>query len=406
MISPGQGRRLPAIDAIRGFAVLGILVMNIVAMGLPPYAYVDPHHHGGADGANLAAWAIAYVLADGKMRALFTMLFGASMLIAAERDGNRAAPHLVRMAWLFLFGMVHAWGFWFGDILVQYAVAGAILSVARRWPVRALLFAAACCFAVMLADDMLAWTQLGALKAAAALPDAPDGVIDAWAHILAEASPPPARIAREIALYRGGVADVFAARAPTTWMFQTVLLPLTLAETLGYAALGMALHRLGFFAGRWAEPAYRACVGAGVAAAMLTVPVAAMLVAARFDPATIPLADALTFLLRPWIALAYAAAIVLAVRSGRMRDVFGRLAAAGRMALSNYLGSTLIATTLFYGYGFGLYARLERAELYCVVAAIWLIILAWSQPWLDRFAYGPAEWLWRALTRRTLAIAK
>src|SRR4051812_15573544 len=104
-----QPSRIINLDVIRGFAVCGILVMNIVAMGEPSYAYVDPHYYGGAQGADLAAWAIAYVLADGKMRALFTMLFGASLLLitdaAEDRTPGPARVHYARMFWLFVFGM-------------------------------------------------------------------------------------------------------------------------------------------------------------------------------------------------------------------------------------------------------------------------------------------------------------
>ncbi|TVV76138.1 DUF418 domain-containing protein [Sphingomonas solaris] len=379
--------------------MLGILVMNIVAMGMPVYAYVDPFYYGGATGADLAAWALAYVFADGKMRALFTMLFGASLLLIADRAERPAWLHYRRMGVLLLFGMAHAWLLWFGDILVEYALVGAVAFIGWRWRPAALLSVAALCFAFALADDLLAWQQLAALRAAALAPGAMPGVVEAWQSVLAAATPQPSMIAREIALYRGGFAHVMAARAPTTLMFQTRLLALSFPETLGYVALGMALYRLGCFGGAWRLGVYRLLVGAGVAAAALEVPVSQMLVAARFDPATIPLADALSFVLRPWLALGYVAAIVLVVRAGRLRGAIARLAAAGRMALSNYIATSLVATTLFYGYGAGLYGRLDRAELYLVVAAIWAMMLLWSPAWLTRFAYGPLEWVWRATSR-------
>ncbi|MET0270858.1 MAG: DUF418 domain-containing protein [Sphingomonas sp.] len=390
--------RLVAIDAVRGFAVLGILTMNIVAMGLPMYAYTDPHHYGGASGADLIAWGLAYVLADGKMRALFTMLFGASLVLIAERAEHPAGLHYRRMAALLAIGMAHAWLLWFGDILVEYAVTGAIAFIGWRWRPAALLFVAALCFALTLADDLLAWSQLDAIRAAALAPLASPEAVARWRDVVAATVADPAALSREIALYRGAFSDVFAARAPTTWMFQTAVLPLTLPETLGYAAIGMALQRRGFFAGGWPRRAYAALLAAGAAAILLYVPVARMLVAARFDPATVQLANALGFLLRPWLALAYASGIILLVRAGALPRLVARLAAAGRMALSNYLGSTLIATTLFYGYGAGLYGALSRAQLYWIVAPIWGLMLLWSAPWLRRFAYGPAEWAWRAMS--------
>ncbi len=386
---------------MRGFAVLGILVMNIVAMGLPVYAYSDPLYYGGAHGADLAAWAIAFIFADGKMRALFTMLFGASLVLIAERAEHPAALHYRRMAGLLLIGMAHCWLLWFGDILVEYAVTGAIAFIGWRWRATALLFVTGLCFAVTVADDLLAWSQLSALHDAAAMPGAAPAILARWADVATATRPDPAAIAHEIALYRGGFGDVFAARAPVAWMFQTRLLPLTLPETLGYATLGMALYRLGFFTGAWPRIGYNVVVAAGLITLPLYATLAGWLAVTGFGPVAQPLAEGIGFLLRPWLALGYAAAIILLVRSGVAVACVRRLAAAGRMALSNYLGSTVIATTLFYGYGAGLYGQLGRAQLYLIVVPIWLLILFWSPAWLHRFGQGPAERLWRLIAGKS-----
>src|SRR5512141_813101 len=129
--SPVDSGRHLSIDAVRGFAVLGILLMNIVGMGMPAFAYIDPTYAGGSHGADLATWAVNNVLTDGKMRALFTMLFGASTVLIADRaTGQRPGPiatHYGRMFWLFLFGMAHAYLLWWGDILVAYAIAGLVI---------------------------------------------------------------------------------------------------------------------------------------------------------------------------------------------------------------------------------------------------------------------------------------
>jgi len=136
---------------------------------------------------------------------------------------------------------------------------------------------------------------------------------------------------------------------------------------------------------------------------VVTVPLYLPLVRAiethHFDPAFLPLADALTLLLRPFLALAYAAAIILAVQGGRARWLTKRLAAAGQMAFSNYLGTSLIMTTIFYGYGLGLFGQLHRAQLYWLVIGQWALILGWSSLWLRHFRHGPFEWAWRSLSR-------
>ncbi|WP_374389235.1 DUF418 domain-containing protein, partial [Sandaracinobacter sp.] len=129
--------RITSIDTVRGFAVLGILVMNIIGMAFAGAAYLNPMYTGGADPLNIALWATAYVAVDGKMRALFAMLFGASLLLMAEGGPpDRATPrHVARMAVLFLFGMVHGSLLWSGDILLPFALAGLAIWPLRQQPV-------------------------------------------------------------------------------------------------------------------------------------------------------------------------------------------------------------------------------------------------------------------------------
>jgi uncharacterized protein len=100
---------------------------------------------------------------------------------------------------------------------------------------------------------------------------------------------------------------------------------------------------------------------------------------------------------RPLMVVATAALIILLSRRGGA--LVARIAAAGRTAFTNYLGTSILMTALFYGYGGGLYGSLSRAELWIPVLAMWALMLLWSKPWLDRFDYGPLEWLWRSLSR-------
>lgn len=405
------GERYQTLDAVRGFAVLGILLMNIVSMGLPAYAYINPLYWGGDGAADRAVWAVNYVLTDGKMRALFTTLFGASLVLIAERaEAGGARPlrtHYRRLFWLFVFGMIHAWGFWYGDILVQYAIAGAVMVLAWRWRTRALLILAAVMLLLQLGLNYGHYHDLSASRAAATAPGAGPEARKAWADRLAKEVPPRRMAEREVKLYRdGGVAEAFTARKPMTIFFQTLLLPITLPEVFGFMALGMALYRSGFLTGMWSRKAYWWTVVAGyLVAAPLMVPVAHAVAAAGWDPVLLPLTDSVGLVLRPFIALAHAAAVILFVRSAPANWLAERLAAAGRMAFSNYLGTTLVATTTFYGYGLGMFAELSRAELYLIVLGIWALILIWSKPWLDRFAYGPLEWLWRRLARSHTKVA-
>ena len=392
------------IDTVRGFAVLGILLMNITGMGLPSGAYLSPAYYGGDTGADLVAWIAAFLLVDGKMRALFTPLFGASLLLIA--DGRAAqvpgpvATHYRRTFWLFVIGMVHAWLIWFGDILVTYALAGSLAFLFRNRSPKALIIIGAVILALLAAYDLTSYGYLDGLRAAATAPGADAATVSAWREIAIELVPDPDNAPKEIALYRGGFADVFAARMPMTLFFQTFLIPTVFFwEALGTMLIGMGLFRTGFFTGGWSERHYRAMLWLLPIGVLLTLPVARLLLESRWDGVLALATDAAGLPLHLGMALGYASAVVLLTRAAFAARLVERLAACGQMALSNYLGASILTTTLFYGYGFGRFAHYGRAELYGVVVAIWFIQMFASPLWLARFRYGPAEWLWRSLVR-------
>ena len=398
--------RIHTLDAVRGLAVMGILLMNIVALGMPVYAYIDPRYHGLNGPADATAWAINYVLSEGKFRALFTMLFGASMVVIAERasanpDGpGPAMTHYRRMVWLFVIGMIHAWCFWYGDILVQYAIGGMLGFLMWRWQPRALWLLFAAMITLQAANSYSHYAALAPVRAAALAPGATPGAIAAWDARIAKEVPTKTDAIKEIKGYRGDLTSVFNTRVPTTVFFQTFIAPSTLPEIFAFMAFGILLFRNGFLSGNRSRRSYWLVIGVGyLVAAPLTAMLASRLSAAQFDPAVLALCETGSLLLRPFIAAAHAAVIILIVNSSRAGAFVSRIEAVGRMALSNYLGTTLIATTLFYGYGFGLFGQLGRAQLYIVVAVIWILMLLWSQPWLARYHFGPVEWLWRSLAR-------
>ena len=400
------GDRIHTLDAVRGIAVMGILLMNIVALGMPSYAYINPTYYGLNGSADWAVWTINYVVSEGKFRALFTMLFGASMVVIAERadaspDGpGPAMTHYTRMFWLFVIGMIHAWCFWYGDILVQYAIGGTLGFLFWRWQPRALWLFFAAMMALQAASSFGHYADLAPTRAAALASDATPRAIAAWDQRKAEEQPGKTDATEELAGYRGDVKTAFDTRAKTTYFFQTFLTLVTMPEVFAFMALGILLFRNRFLTGGWTMRSYALVVGLGYLVAVpLTAVLAGILRTANFDPAIQALCDMGSLVLRPFIAMAHAAVIILIVRSGKGTGLSARLEAIGQMALSNYLGTTLVATTFFYGYGFGWFGYLGRAQLYIVVAAIWAVMLLWSKPWLARFYYGPVEWLWRSLSR-------
>lgn len=397
--------RYVSIDAVRGFAVLGILLMNIVGMGLPSFAYIDPTYAGGATGADFWTWAFNNVFTDGKMRALFTMLFGASTVLIAERaKGDRLGPvqtHYRRMFWLFVFGMAHAYFLWWGDILVTYALAGLFIFPFRKIDARVQIGIGVVVLAAQLGFNLAEAQQLSALHAAASAPGAPAQAIKDWQDTSLLVSPPAAMKAQEIAGFGGGFMDALRARTTVARLLQLYLMPTgEIPEAIGQMFLGMALFRVGFFTLRWSNRAYLTMVAVGY---LVAVPATAWLawsiVQSHFEPLTINRLEAWQQVTRPLIGLAHASIILLLVRAASAPGVVSRLAAAGRMAFSNYLMTSIITTIVFCGFGLGLYGKLSRFQELAVVGGVWVFILAWSQPWLARFHYGPFEWAWRSLVR-------
>jgi len=407
--TPDATQRIVTIDAVRGLAVMGILLLNIVDFAMPSYAYVDPHFYGGATGADIWAWRIVYVLFDGKMRALFAMLFGASAWLIADRAAAAGLSawriHYARMASLLLFGLAHAYLIWPGDILVSYAVCGAIIFPARRWRASALYYAAFGLLLLKLALGAANYTDARAFESAAAAPGASPALRAEWANFAKMLAPSPNSIADELDAHRGSYTNGIAARAAKAWQGESIADVQAIPDTIALMLIGIALFRSGFFSGGWSRGTYRwiMIVGFGIGVP-LYVPIAWWIEATHFSGITLMLTEALHLtLLRPFVALAWASAVIVFIKSGALAGIAARLAAVGRTAFSNYLGSSIVCSLLFEGYGLGWYGRLERWQCVPLVLAIWVLMLLWAKPWLDIFAYGPFEWAWRSLARFRLA---
>lgn len=384
---------------------MGILLVNIVSFALPSDVYGDPLVWGTDARVNLWTWATVFVLAEGKMRGLFSMLFGASLLLVADRaaaaGGRPARVHHARMAVLGAIGLLHGFLIWSGDILATYALCGAIGFAAWRWPVRRLLGVAAVLMVGQIAIGTTMHHFARTFEVRAAAPDASPALRGEWADFRRAITPSHAAAAQEAVVYRGGWRAIAPVRARTTWEDHATTLPFVVPETLAMMLVGMALLRSGFLSGAWPARRYRTVARAAIG---VTLPLYALLAwriaAGGFDPLAQTLTEPLHLvLLRPALAIGYAALVILWVRSDAAARLVRRIEAAGRMALSNYLACSIACTGLFYGYGLGWFGYLERWQLYLVVAAIWTAMLGWSQPWLDRFGQGPFEWLWRQLAR-------
>ncbi|MEZ4389138.1 MAG: DUF418 domain-containing protein [Candidatus Krumholzibacteriia bacterium] len=385
--------RIEALDVLRGLAVLGILLMNIQSFGSPGDEYMNPAARGTPSGLDLAIWATSHVLADSKFMTLFSVLFGVGIAIFAGRLEHRgrkpAGLHYRRMGWLWLIGMLHGYLLWYGDILVSYAVCGMVVfwlrSLRARWQ-------------MLVGTLMIAVPSLLLAGLAAAVPHLPpealDGLRESW-------QPSGDAVARELAAMRGSWLQQMPQRAAETFNMQTLVHLLFVAWRCGSLMLwGMAGLQLGVVTAGCSRRFYLGllAVGAGVGLPLILLGLRRNLLLG-FD-----MEDAMLrgFQFNYWgslgLAAAYLALVMLMVQSRSLPAVRRSLAAAGRMAFSNYLGQTVICTTIFYGHGFGLFGRTERWQQLAMVLAIWALQLAISSWWLARFRFGPMEWLWRSLT--------
>ncbi|MEN3749222.1 DUF418 domain-containing protein [Sphingomonas sp. HF-S3] len=401
MIEPDRSlARLQSLDTVRGIAVMGILLLNIVGFAMPEAAYYNPRAYGGSDGIDLAVYLVNFVLFDGKMRGLFSFLFGASMLMVIERaeakGENPARVHFMRMAWLFVFGLLHLYLLWVGDILAHYAMIGILAYFCRRMaPARLIALGI-----VLVLVQTLFFTLMFPVLVHVIQNGTPDagGAQTLAGYQRSFGIPPADDIASALALHRGDHAGLVADRLR---QFPMGPLPMTMIfgwETLAYMLFGMAALRTGMLRGEWGRIAYRrgAMIGLGIGIPAYAALVAWQ-VASGFSLFSVLTAFTAAVPLRPVMVVGWLCLILLTMRpDGRWTQ---RIAATGRMAFTNYLATSLICTTLFYGYGLGWYGHLGRAQLYLVVVAMWALMLLWSQPWLARFRYGPLEWLWRSLAR-------
>jgi len=380
--------RIPFLDMLRGLAVLGILVMNIQAFAQVELAYLNPHIRDPLSSAEVVVHAIGYLFVEQKFIALFSMLFGISNWIVASNAlaAGRSARsvHLRRNAGLLVIGLVHAYLIWDGDILVAYAVTALLLTPALNWTVRRQLKTACVFLSIPLLLALLdVW--LYTPEARAELYESSIGGIDA-----------------DVAAHRGTWLEALNWRVESSLDMHLLGLPFYLVWFVGGLMLvGVVLFRLGI-----ARAVYRPsfywlwALGWLVPGLLLTQAGYLYQSANGFNLGTVALGrDVVAYLGALMMAQAYLGFAVLFFRSGLWPRLVYMLERVGRMALTNYVLQSLIATSLFYGHGLGWYERLSLVELVPVTLAIWAANIALSIVWLNVFRQGPLEWLWRHLTQ-------
>jgi len=422
---PGQNagpvtaaERLVSLDTLRGVAVMGILVMNVYAFAMPLAAYYNPLIMGGTDALNMGTWFFTHLLFDQKFMTIFSMLYGAGVVMMMNRAEARDVPFTSvfyrRSAWLIVFGLLHGYIIWFGDILFHYALMGMIVFLFRKASPRMLITIACIMLPVTLLINFGSSFYMEELQADVAAIEQmqSDGAtpdeeqqqkLEAWLEVRAVFAPTAEDIAAEVTAYKGTYVDALAQRAPfVAFMQLNLTLVFVVWRVGGLMLLGMALMKLGVLSGQRSMRFYRKMTvigyGVGLPLAILS---AVILDAHQFDPLYVARYGGIpNYFGSILVAFGHIGAVLLVVKSGAFQAAVHRVAAVGRMALSNYLAHSLVMTSLFYGYGLGLYAEVPRIWQQGFVAALIGLQLALSPWWLKHFRFGPVEWLWRSLTYR------
>lgn len=407
-MSAADGGRIAQIDVLRGFAVLGMLWIGVGAFGLPYGANALPILLGTPSGLNLTFWASTEVFMEGAMRGLFSMLFGAGALIyldqaRIEREGVVVVDRFYRRNLsLMLFGLIHAYLLlWPHDVLYAYGLIGLFLFPLRRTPPLILLAVGVVLQA--LADAQLDWPALvdwlrGAPGAGATQTEAP-GLVSpgesarflGWLRLQVE---------QDLLVYRSGYWDIFLAQAQEVMAQQSsAIYQRHFFEIGGMMLVGMALYRWGLLSGRVHWGLYLALMVFGYGLGGWLRGAALYQVATQgFDPLLLArLEEGSLDLGRLPATLGHVGLIGLLCHWGGALWLTRPLAATGRLALTHYIGQTLIAISLFYGFGLGLFGHLERWQLALIWLGVSLFQMTFSVLWLRHLRYGPLEWVWRSL---------
>ncbi|MBI3407383.1 MAG: DUF418 domain-containing protein [Planctomycetes bacterium] len=418
-VAPATGQdRLFALDTLRGVAVLGILLMNILFFGMPMVAGFNPDAGGEEKLLNRITWLVNQVLFEGKMRAIFSICFGAGVILLTSRAEKRgghaeiADVYYRRNLWLIAFGLVHAFFIWAGDILFSYGLVGLFLYPFRKLRPWALITIGTILLIIAFSRGAIKGVMLQVLpeKAKEAqqakseqkeLTDEQKKILEAWSKVQGFIEPDEKHMKKDLDGHLGGYWNLFMYRAGFVVRMQSIgLYTGTFFDVGSMMLIGMALMKMGVFTAHRSNRFYiiMACIGYGIGIAC-TGFVAFWAVYKDFELLKWIGPYFLTYPFgRLFVALGHIALIMLICKNARLPRTTAALAAVGRMAFTNYILASLICVILFEGFAFGLFGAFERYQLYLVVFGVWAVQIALSVVWLHFFRFGPLEWAWRALT--------
>ncbi len=410
-------QRINSLDVVRGCALLGILLMNINGFGLF-WSYGDPTNTGGATGWNLKVWWITNLFFEGTMRGMFSMVFGAGVILFTSRSSQTISSESVtdtyfrRILWLVLFGVIHNYLLlWDGDFLYANALLGLFVFSFRHMKPRHLIFLSLfwfTCSTVLNVKDYVVARDTHELaekasqkkRTGATLSKEETKQIEKWDEMVSAEKPDAAKIKEGIAARQKGYWDIVWFKASIAQMMQTtVMYRFFFFDVFAMMLLGMAFLKNGILKAEKSMGFYALMALAGYAIGLtINYLETSYIVSHQFDLLSFRFTGMSYDVGRLFTTIGQVGLIMLFIKWGGLRFLQKALAAVGRMAFTNYIMQTLICITIFMGFGFGMYAQLQRYELYYVVFGVWIFQLILSPIWLTYFRFGPLEWAWRSLT--------
>ena len=388
--SKSLNNRIHSLDLLRGIAVLGILIMNITNFSHVNVAYMNPTIGAGLEGYNQYFHAFNYIFADTRFMSIFSILFGAGVVLFTNNailKGKRAGVlHFKRMFWLLLFGIVHAYLIWEGDILVTYAICGCLIFLLRKKTTRALLIISIILFIVPLTFNLMTYYGLP---------------MDELESTFAFFHPSSEQITKEIKIMQGSFLEQMPIRLENAIEFQTfVFLIETFWRTTSLMLLGMILYRKGVLSADKSISYYNKMMLIGFGIGLI---VSLMGLNQSYDSEwsgdyVMSIGANYKIFSGLFMAIGYIGFVMWCFKKGIFKKLQNRLQATGRMAFTNYIGMSIICTLIFNGHGLGLYGTLDRLQQFLIVVAIWILILIVSPLVLKKYRFGPLERLWRKLT--------
>lgn len=395
-----QAERVQIVDILRGFALFGILLVNMTIFYRPIQAILFPADPAMPWFDRAAEWFIHFA-GEGKFYALFSMLFGLGLTLQMEhieaRGGKFVPLYLRRLFVLLLIGLVHAFLIWIGDILILYALLGFLLVLFRKAKPRTLLIWAV----ILISIPLLFNTAVaGLLEFGRSVPEGAQQIDAVFAETIASFKTDLVRANRVYA--DGNFAEITEQR-----IYDYTSMGLSAFFVMGFNVLAMFL--LGVYFGRREifkhlednRGFFRTLLFWGLLIGLTGNALYATLIMPlpRIEPSGLLLmATAAQAIGAPLLMLAYVSAFCLLALSPVWGKRLQVLAPVGQMALTNYLTQSIVCTLIFYGYGLGLFGQMGAAAGIGLTFVIYLLQIPFSHWWMKRFKYGPAEWLWRSLT--------